>query len=73
MRSGRRTWVHVVAACVGGIALGFGLGRLYFGVSAAGVFWSVLGFLVLGWAIFSARRFGRRTPESEIRGGRDIE
>lgn len=58
-------WVNVAAATVGGIALGLGLGSLYNGFSLGGVFWAVLGFLVVGWAIFDRRRFQRGTPESE--------
>ena len=58
-------WVNVVAATVGGLALGLGLGSLYGGFSLGGVFWAVLGFLVVGWAIFDRRRFKRGTPESE--------
>jgi hypothetical protein len=58
-------WVNVVAATVGGVALGLGLGSLYNGFSLGGLFWAVLGFLVVGWAIFDRRRFRRGTPESE--------
>ena len=57
-------WINIVAATVGGIALGLGLGSLYNGFSLSGLFWSVLGFLVMGWAIFDRRRFRRGTPES---------
>jgi hypothetical protein len=63
-------WVNVVAATVGGLALGLGLGSLYFGFSLGGIFWAVLGFLVVGWAIFDRRRFRKGTPESE---GKTIE
>lgn len=57
-------WLNVVAATVGGIALGMGLGALYNGFSLSALFWAVLGFLVMGWAIFDRRRFRRGTPES---------
>jgi hypothetical protein len=66
-------WVNVVAATVGGLALGLGLGRLYFGFSLAGIFWAVLGFILVGWAVLDRRRFKRGTPESEVDGGRTIE
>lgn len=58
-------WVNVVAATVGGLALGLGLGSLYSGFTMGGIFWAVLGFLVVGWAIFDRRRFRKGTPESE--------
>jgi hypothetical protein len=58
-------WVNVVAATVGGLALGIGLGSLYNGFSIGGVFWAVLGFLVLGWAILDRRRFRAGTPEND--------
>ncbi|HEX6924247.1 MAG TPA: hypothetical protein VF167_02370 [Longimicrobiaceae bacterium] len=63
-------WVNVVGATIGGLALGYGLGSLYNGFSLYGIFWAVLGFVVLGWAIFDRRRFRPGTPESE---GKTIE
>jgi hypothetical protein len=66
-------WVNVVAATVGGLALGLGLGRLYFGFSLSGLFWAVLGFILVGWAVLDRRRFRRGTPESEVDGGHTIE
>lgn len=69
----RKPWVNVLAAVVGGFAMAFGIGRLYFGFSLTGAMWAVLGFLVLGWAIFDSRKYRRGTPESEVDGGRTIE
>ena len=73
MASIRSPWVNVVAATVGGVALGLGLGELYNGFSLFGVFWAVFGFLVVGWAVLDRRRFRRGTPESEVDGGHTIE
>jgi hypothetical protein len=73
MLSIRSPWVNVVAATVGGVALGLGLGELYNGFSLFGVFWAVFGFLVVGWAVLDRRRFRRGTPESEVNGGHTIE
>ena len=69
----RSSWINVLAGVVGGIALGLGLGRLYFGFTGWGVLWAVLGFLLVGWAVLDSRRFRRGTPESEVDGGRTIE
>ena len=68
-----RAWVNVAAGAVGGLALGLGLGRLYFGFVLSGVFWAVLGFLLIGWSVFDQRSARAQNPESEIRGGRNIE
>ena len=69
----RSPWVNVLAATVGGVALGLGLGELYNGFSLFGVFWAVFGFLVVGWAVLDRRRFRAGTPESEVGGGHTIE
>lgn len=69
----RSPWVNVIAATVGGLALGLGVGKLYFELSLAGFVWAVLGFLLVGWAVFDRRKFRRGTPESEVDGGRTIE
>ena len=52
-------WVNVLAATVAGVVFGLGLGSLYNGFNLGGLFWAVLGFLVVGWAIFDRRRFRR--------------
>lgn len=69
----RSPWVNVAAGVVGGIAMGMGVGRLYFGFTMGGLLWAVLGFLLVGWAVFDRRKFRRGTPESEVDGGRTIE
>jgi len=63
-------WLNVVAATMGGLAFGLGVGSLYGGFSLWGAFWAVFGFLVLGWAFFDRRRHQKGTPEGE---GRTIE
>jgi hypothetical protein len=69
----RRVWVNVLAGALGGVALGMGVGRLYFGFTLWGLFWAVLGFLIIGWSVFDQRASRPGNPESEIRGGRNIE
>jgi hypothetical protein len=73
MPSIRSPWINVVAATVGGVALGIGIGRLVFGITLGGTLWAVIGFLLVGWAVFDRRKFRRGTPESEVDGGRTIE
>lgn len=69
----RRAWVNIAAGVIGGVALGLGLGRFYFGYTASGAFWAVLGFLLVGWTIFDQRASHPENPESEIGGGRNVE
>lgn len=69
----RSVWVNVAAGTVGGIALGLGIGRLYFGFTLWGVFWAVLGFLLVGWSVFDQRSSRGENPESDIRGGHTVE
>ena len=73
MPSLRSPWINTVAGLVGLAGLAWGLSLLVTAPSLNGVVWSVLGFLVLGWAIFDRRKFSRGTPESEVDGGRTIE
>jgi hypothetical protein len=73
MKRSRSPWINVAAGVVGGIALGLGLGRLYFGSTLAGVFWAVAGFLLVGWAVFDRRAATPGAPESEERGGHTVE
>ncbi|CAN5687191.1 MAG: hypothetical protein H0U67_00070 [Gemmatimonadetes bacterium] len=69
----RSPWIYVIAAIVGCVALGIGIGRMMAGLSMMNATWAVLGFLVLGWALLDRRKYRRGTPESEIDGGRTIE
>ena len=73
MASLRSPWINTVAGLVGLAALAWGLSFLVTAPALNGVVWSVLGFLVLGWAILDRRKFSRGTPESEVDGGRTIE
>jgi hypothetical protein len=73
MKRSRPPWINVAAGVVGGIALGLGLGRLYFGATLAGVFWAVAGFLLVGWAVWDRRAATPGTPESEADGGHTVE
>ena len=69
----RRAWINVAAGVIGGVALGLGLGRLYFGFVLPGLFWAVLGFLLIGWSVFDQRSARPGNPESDIRGGHNVE
>ena len=69
----RSPWINVAGAIVGGIVMGIGIGRLMIELTLLGVTMSVLGFLILGWALLDRRKFRRGTPESEVNGGRTIE
>ena len=69
----RSRWINITAAIVGGFTFGYGIAALANGPELVSAFWAVLGFLVLGWAVFDLRRFSRGTPESEVDGGHTIE
>jgi hypothetical protein len=69
----RSPWINVIAAAVGGVAMGIGISRLTVEFTMIGAVWAVLGFLILGWAILDRRRYRRGTGESEVDGGRTIE
>lgn len=69
----RSRWINVLGAIVGGFAFGYGIAALSRGFALLPAVWAVLGFLVLGWAIFDLRRFTPGTPESELDGGHTIE
>jgi hypothetical protein len=73
MKRLRSPWINVAAGVVGGIALGLGLGRLYFGFTVGGVFWAVAGFLLIGWAVFDRRASTPGAPESDRGGGHTVE
>ena len=69
----RSPWLNAAAAIVGAVALLSGIVRLVYGFSLHGATWAIIGFLILGWAVFDRRKFIRGTPESEVDGGRTIE
>ncbi|HEX2211159.1 MAG TPA: hypothetical protein VHG93_25980 [Longimicrobium sp.] len=66
-------WVNIVAAIAGGMALCYGLGSLPGGVTVVGVVWTVMGLLLLWWALVDRARASRRGPESERDGSHTIE
>jgi hypothetical protein len=66
-------WVNIVAAIAGGMALGYGLGSLPGGITAVGIVWTVIGLLLLWWALVDRAREKRGTPESERDGSHTIE
>lgn len=66
-------WIDVVAAVVGGLLLGLGVGRLLGGLDPAALVLSLLGVILLWWALSDRRKMRRGTPESEYDGSRTIE
>jgi hypothetical protein len=67
-------WSRVVVAVLGGVALGFGLGRLVLGGERiAGTVWTVLGVILLWWALLWRRKQIPGAPESEADGTHTIE
>ena len=70
----RSPWVPVAVAVVGGLALGLGLGGLLARVFTLGtVVWTVLGVVLLWWAISDFRKARPDNPESETDGSHTIE
>lgn len=61
-------WLHYLAGFLGGILLGYGVAHLSEGFSLWYGFLSLVGLIVLGWAIVDYRRFRHGTPESEVDG-----
>lgn len=66
-------WIDVVAAIVGGLSLGLGLGRLATGSVAFGALLALAGVVLLWWALSDARKAQRGTPEDERDGSHTIE
>ncbi len=73
MRGLRSPWVDVVAAVIGGLVFGTGIGQLIFGFTIGSAIWTVIGLLILWWALSDRRKFRRGTPESEVNGSHTIE
>jgi|GEM_PF-993505 len=69
----RSPWLNIVAAIVGGIVLGFGVGRFAHHPSLLPGVTAVVGLIVLWYAIADRRKSRPGTPESERDGGRTIE
>lgn len=73
MKPRRSSWINVVAAVVGGLALGWGVGQLVMAVTLAATAWTVIGVILLWWALSDYRKYRDGTPESETHGGHTIE
>ena len=65
--------INVIAAIVGGLTLGFGIGRFAHDPSVPAAVATVLGLILLWWAISDRRKLRRGTPESEADGSHTIE
>ncbi|HEX8903247.1 MAG TPA: hypothetical protein VF771_00235 [Longimicrobiaceae bacterium] len=61
-------WLNVAAAILGGIMLGFGIGRFAHHPSPVPGVTAVVGLLVLWYAISDRRKARPDTPESETHG-----
>lgn len=69
----RSPWIAVVVAVIGGLALGIGLGTLWKTRSIGSVVYTVIGLVLLWWAVSDSRKSRRGTPESEADGSHTIE
>jgi hypothetical protein len=61
-------WLNVLAAILGGIMLGFGIGRFVHQPSVAPGASALVGLLVLWYAVSDRRKSRPDTPESETHG-----
>lgn len=66
-------WIDVVAAVVGGLILGLGVGRMLESVTIAGMVLVAIGVIMLWWALSDRRKWRRGNPESETDGSHTIE
>ncbi len=66
-------WIDVVGGVVGGLALGYGLGSIPAGITVASTVWTVVGLILLWWALVNRRKARPGTPESERDGSHTIE
>ena len=69
----RSPWIAVAVAVLGGISLGLGLGRMLGRPGVLAAVYSVLGLVLLWWAISDSRKSRPGTPESEADGSHTIE
>lgn len=69
----RSPWIAVAIAVLGGISLGLGLGGMWNRPTVLAGVYSVLGVILLWWAISDSRKARRDTPESEADGSHTIE
>jgi undecaprenyl pyrophosphate phosphatase UppP len=65
--------INVLAAVVGGILLGFGIGQLFHTPSVTAGVSALAGLLLLWWAVFDRRKAKTDVPESERDGSHTIE
>ena len=65
--------INVLAATVGGILLGFGLGRLFHTPTASAGVATLGGFILLWWALFDRRKARADVPETERDGSHTVE
>lgn len=73
MRGLRSPWINVIASVIGGLVFGTGLGLLIFGFSLAAAAWTLIGVIILWWALSDRQKYTRGTPESEVDGSHTIE
>lgn len=66
-------WIDVIAAIVGGIALGYGIGRLAVGFTVASGVWTILGLILLWWALSDRRRTRRKPPRADAMRSHTVE
>lgn len=73
MRALRSPWINVVASVIGGLVFGTGVGQLIFEFTLGAALWTVIGLIILWWALSDRQKFTRGTPESESDGSRTVE
>jgi hypothetical protein len=61
-------WLNALAALIGGLMLGFGLGRFVHGPSVTYGVVALVGLLILWYAISDYRKQRPENPESETHG-----
>lgn len=66
-------WLRGLLAVMGGIALGYGVGRLASGIALGPALSTVFGVILLWWAINDPRKAQPDTPESEVHGDHTVE
>jgi drug/metabolite transporter (DMT)-like permease len=64
----RSAWLNVAAAVLGGIMLGFGIGRFAHHPSPVPGVMAVVGLVVLWYAVSDRRKAAPENPESETHG-----
>jgi hypothetical protein len=65
--------INVLAATVGGILLGFGIGRLFHTATVGAGVASLAGFILLWWALYDHRKAKPGVAETEKDGSHTIE